>query len=86
MHGDAVRSHIAARSKPAAGDAEEIRPFAGLTAPQAQLYRADAAQSIDQWLNHVQQEAKPPNQEHSLFLRALGSRSNTERTEELQGT
>ena len=82
MHGESATSHLQARRENHDKD-EEVRPYAGATAPKAGLYKSTAARSIDDWIASVRREKNPPNAQQLAFLEALATRLKTEIAEEL---
>ena len=49
----AAKVHITARSAQREDPEDEVRPFAGKTAPKARMYQHEARTSLDKWLQQV---------------------------------
>ena len=86
MSSAAAKAHVTARRQHVEDAEDEIRPFAGKTAPKARMYQASAKTNLDNWLQQVMREERPPNAEQHRILHALQARLKTEIAEELSET
>ena len=88
MHGDSVREHLQARCDLCKDEEEEARPYAGKTAPTADLYpdRQTLLRKRCNWVSSVEQGSGPkPNEQQARCLKAVIDRAEREAAEERSG-